>query len=159
MHRHAIKAELHSVHECRAGGVLQATPLDEMDLDSTGFSKALLHRLLTVASVLELQNEGLRVVKRDGQLAGTEAELVGDDALNVLGRDRWRGAHRPGDGGGALPFAQLSIDGMGGWDEEDVTATAGKRGTSVGWWRAEFGDRGVPGGRAGTSASSAGGSD
>lgn len=69
VHRHAVETELDSVHEGRAGGVFQATPLDEVDLDPVAFSEALLHRLLAMAAVLVLEEESLREVQRHRQLA------------------------------------------------------------------------------------------
>lgn len=59
MHWHAVETELHSVHEGRTSGVLQASPLDEMDFYPEALSKTLLHSFFTVPVMFELEEKGL----------------------------------------------------------------------------------------------------
>lgn len=76
VHGDAVEAQPDAEHKRDAERTLQAVPLDEMNLDAATLDVPFDQGLLTMATMLELDEEGLWMVERDSHLAPTKLELI-----------------------------------------------------------------------------------
>ena len=127
MVRDAIEAELDPEQQSDSQGILEAAPLDEVDVDVVALREALLEGLGAVVAVLELDEEGLRVVTGDDDFTVAEPKLVAQHRLNLPRPRTGRRHHGPPDSRRVLPFAQTRVNGVGGWDETFILIRAGGR--------------------------------
>ncbi|WVZ77838.1 hypothetical protein U9M48_025654 [Paspalum notatum var. saurae] len=85
MVRDTVKAELDPVQESNSQGRAQAAPSDEANVDAAALGVALLDGYIAVVRMLELDEEGLRMMSGDRDFAWAQLELLAQHRFNLLG--------------------------------------------------------------------------
>nr|TKW35126.1 hypothetical protein SEVIR_2G351000v2 [Setaria viridis] len=117
-----IETDADAVEERRAKSTSEAPPWPDTYFIATEVDVTFGVDFFAVPAVLEAQQERLRAMPGDRDLAGAQPELLQDGVFNVSCGGAWRNTHGPGDQRVPLPVLQLVVDLEGGGDVERVVA-------------------------------------
>nr|TKW05441.1 hypothetical protein SEVIR_7G175700v2 [Setaria viridis] len=130
-HEDTIKTELHPVQEHDTQRMVEAAPLDEVNLDVAALEEAVLDRLLAVQPMLELDEEGLQMIPGDDDLLLAQLELVAECRCDVACSSTQWHAYHPGDDRRVLPVMEINVDGERGGHEHGFSCLAWQRGQKL----------------------------
>jgi hypothetical protein len=118
--RHTVEDDADAVEEGSSKSAGEAAPRFNTDISTAVLELPSGVHILAMASVLEADEESLRAVTGDGDVAWLQPELLDDGILQVPGRGTGRDAHGPGNERASFPVAQLAFHFKGGGDVEVI---------------------------------------
>nr|TKV91972.1 hypothetical protein SEVIR_9G133433v2 [Setaria viridis] len=116
MPRNTVEDQSHSVEESRPESACETPPWSNADVRAAALELAFCVDLLAASPVLEADEERLRPVSGDVDIAWPQPEVRDEGLLQVPRRGVGGDAHGPGDQRASLPVPQLPLQFKGGGD-------------------------------------------